>query len=369
MIDLKARRSPQLIAELRQQIEVLCQNEAIQAFSRPLVIMEVCGTHTASIYHYGIKSILPKQIKLVSGPGCPVCVTTNDILEKAMAVACRPEVIFTSFGDMMRVPAASGSLLQRKSEGADIRIVYSPLDALKIAKENPSKQVVFFGIGFETTAPTTAAAIEKAAGEGMTNFSVLSVHKTMPEALRLLLPDAKVDGLLCPGHVAAITGAAAFEFVASELGKASAVAGFEPADIMEAIIAILQSIISGKPALVNSYPRFVKTEANSYAIAAMNRVFAPCNAVWRGLGNIPNSGLALREEFAAFDALKRFPEVSQVTGADNPACCCGSVLRGELDPGDCPLMGKVCTPESPAGACMVSGEGACSAFYKYRGLR
>ena len=351
----------------KERIQSLCR--AIrESAPPPLRIMEVCGTHTMSIYQYGIKSLLPPEISLLSGPGCPVCVTDAGVVSAALALAQRPGLIFCSYGDMLRVPAGDTSLQRLRDEGADIRIVLSPLDALEIARRETEREVVFFAVGFETTAPLTAATLIQAASYGVKNFTVLCAHKTMPQALRSLLPGSQVDALLCPGHVAAVTGAELFSFVPDELGKAAAVAGFEPIDILEAILAIVKMCWAGEKRLINCYPRVVLPQGNPVAMRMMEQVFQACDAQWRGLGLIPGSGLALRQEYREFDAARRF--AAEIAAAecyrDNPACRCGAILRGEKTPEDCPLFGETCSPLHPCGACMVSGEGACAAAYKYR---
>ncbi|MBR2783639.1 MAG: hydrogenase formation protein HypD [Firmicutes bacterium] len=336
---------------------------------KPLVIMEVCGTHTMSIARSGLRSLLPPGLELISGPGCPVCVTDSSLISAALALARRPEITLATFGDMLRVPAEEYSLQSLREQGADVRLVLSPLDALELAAAEPQRQVVFFAVGFETTAPLTASTIEQAQELGLTNFSVLSAHKTMPAALRALLAGkTRVGGLLCPGHVAAVTGADEFAFVSRELGLPAAVAGFAPAEILLAVAAIVEMQENGRPELVNCYKRAVKPEGNPTARAVMERVFAPCDAAWRGLGLIPGSGLGLREEFAAFDAARRFAPIIAASPVyrDHPGCRCGDVLRGELRPADCPLFGAACTPRQPCGACMVSSEGSCAAAYRYR---
>jgi len=331
----------------------------------PLRIMEVCGTHTMSIYRWGIKKILPASIRLISGPGCPVCVTDSSVLGQAFSLAEKENVIFTCFGDMMRVPAG-GVSLRDMAGTADIRIVLSPLDALDMAKTEPMRQVVFFGIGFETTAPLTAATLLKAKEEGIHNFSVLCAHKTMPDAITLLLQGGKIDALLCPGHVAAVMGAESFSFIPRELGRTAAVSGFEPADILLAIAHICADAKCGTVQLHNCYPRVVSANGNKVAQHMMEQVFMPCDAIWRGLGDIPKSGLALRPEFADLDAAKRF-DISDKMLIGDERCCCGNILAGEMQPFECPLFGDKCTPNTPVGACMVSSEGACAAAYKYGG--
>lgn len=343
--------------------------EEINALAPPqTTIMEVCGTHTMNIYRYGIKRLLP-NIRLCSGPGCPVCVTDAATISRALAIARQHNVIFTSFGDMLRVPAGKDSLQLAKEQGADVRLVLSPLDALAIAKENPQKEVVFFAVGFETTAPLVASTVELAAAEKLENFFVLSAHKTMPAALRALLaPSEGISALLCPGHVAAVTGADYFSFLCRDLHLPAAVAGFLPVDILLAIKALVLQHISGQSELANCYPRAVSRGGNQQAKSVLQRVFTACDAVWRGLGNIPQSGLMLAPAYRQFDAAQHFSEVLAAAPlcSDHPECQCGNVLQGKLDPCDCPLFGRACTPQRPLGACMVSGEGACAAAIKYQ---
>ncbi len=352
-------RDPQKMTELAAAIK------EIDLSARQFIIMEVCGTHTMSIFRYGIKQLLPDNLRLISGPGCPVCVTPVASIAQAIAIARLPKMIFTSFGDMLRVPSAEDSLALCRDEGCDVRVVLSPLDALKIAAANPDREVVFFAVGFETTAPTTAMTLKIAREQKISNFRIISAHKTMPQALRSLLGAGHhSDALLCPGHVAAITGAASFDFVASKLKLPAAVSGFEPVEIMTALLVLAKQLAIGEARLVNAYPRAVRENGNPTALAALAEVFMPSTAKWRGLGTIADSGLELRAGYADFDALRYYqPAESAVT--DNPGCRCGLVLRGEITPAECPLMGKVCTPDSPQGACMVSSEGSCAAYYKY----
>ncbi len=331
---------------------------------RPCTIMEVCGTHTMSIARWGIKTMLPAQIRLVSGPGCPVCVTDASMMGTAFSLAQKPGIIFTCFGDMLRVPAGDKSLLQLKSSGSDIRIVLSPMDALQLAVENPAREVVFFAVGFETTAPLTAATINLANQKQITNFSILCAHKTMPAAIKALLPGSAVDALICPGHVAVITGCKKFQFVAEILKRPAAVAGFEPFDILLAIAYLIKDIKENAAHLYNCYPRAVDDNGNITAQEIIDQVFMPADGIWRGLGLIKDSCLSLRDEYSDFDAVKKFaPE--PVSISDNPACMCSAILRGESSPEDCQLFDKQCTPEHPVGACMVSAEGSCAAAYKY----
>ncbi len=334
-----------------------------------ITVMEVCGTHTASIQKYGIRALLPDNIRLVSGPGCPVCVTAQRDIAAALSLAQKDNVIFTCFGDMMRVPCGDESLYSLYESGRDIRIVLSPMDALKIAESNPDRQVVYFGIGFETTAPLTAALVEAACLRKQNNLSVLCAHKTMPEAIRKLLKNgSSIDALLCPGHVAAVIGANAFSFVPDKLGIPAVVAGFEAYDIIAALLCIAGLLARGENKCVNMYPRAVTAEGSAKAKALMREVFEPCGALWRGLGEIEDSGLRLKGRYAEFDAARRFDiRVSEVR--EPKGCICAGILRGQNIPTDCVNFGRLCTPESPLGACMVSSEGSCAAYYRYeRGI-
>jgi len=331
---------------------------------REATFMEVCGTHTMAIARYGLRQLLPPGLRLVSGPGCPVCVTAIGDLDRVVALGRLPEVTLVTFGDLMRVPASRTTLARERATGADVRVVYSPRDAVELAAAEAERQVVFAGIGFETTAPTVAAAILEAQQRGLTNFSVLSLHKTMPLPLRLLmeLGETPIDGFILPGHVSVITGTACYEFLADEFGVGGVVAGFEPDDVLEGLLMLLRQ---EQPRIEIGYRRAVRPEGNPVARALMERVFAPCDADWRGLGVIPGSGLALRAEYAQFDATARF--AIEAGEPDEPkGCACGEVLRGVLDPAACPLFGVRCTPEDPVGACMVSSEGSCAARYRYR---
>ena len=344
-------------ASLAEGLAAICAGPALAG--RRLRFMEVCGTHTMSVYRHGLKKLLPANVELISGPGCPVCVTPTALLAQALAIAGEPHVIMASFGDMLRVPIAGESLLKAGEEGCDIRLVTCPLEALEIAEWQPQKQVVYFGVGFETTAPLSAATISVAAGRGIANFSLLSAHRLMPPALRQLLSNGPpLDGLLLPGHVAAVSGADYFAFVPQELSLPAVIAGFDPTDIMAAILALAHQAAKGERRLENAYPRAVKPQPNPTAWAVMNQVFKPANANWRGLGEIADSGLILAPAYAKYDASKRF-SVKSTEVKENPACRCGEVLRGELNPTSCPLFASVCRPENPQGACMASSEGAC----------
>lgn len=331
-------------------------------------LMEVCGTHTMSIARSGIKSILPKNIQLLSGPGCPVCVTPANIIDMILSLSERKEILITSYGDLLRVPGSvrGDSLLKRRAEGGNIESVYSPVDALQLAENHPEKEVIFLGVGFETTAPGTAACILEAAARRLTNFSVLCLLKQTEPALRSLIeaPDFAVDGFLCPGHVAAIIGADRFSFLPDDYQLPGVVAGFEAADLLYSILELTRMLAEKHPALKNEYTRLVRPEGNPAALSLMKKVFCPASSHWRGLGHINGSGYAIREEYASWDAMKKFslkpPEASEI-----PGCQCAQVIRGVTRPANCPLFRKVCSPSNPVGPCMVSGEGACAAAYQY----
>lgn len=333
---------------------------------KPLTFMEVCGTHTMAIYQFGIRSLLPPGVRLISGPGCPVCVTPVGYVDRAVAHARQPDTIVATFGDMLRVPGSSSSLMQERALGGDIRIVYSPLDAVTLAEKNREKRVVFLGVGFETTAPTIAGTILTAASRGVDNFFVLASHKTIPVPMRILSadPELGIDGYLCPAHVSAIIGAEAYRFLAEEHGVPCVVTGFEPADILQGVAMLVSQVVEGRSTVENQYRRFVTPEGNAKARELVSRVFVPSDAVWRGLGLIPESGLEIAAEFDRYDAEKALPvEVEDPREPDG--CLCGEVLKGKISPFDCPLFGTACTPEQPVGACMVSSEGSCAAAYKY----
>ncbi len=330
-------------------------------------VMEVCGTHTQVIAKYALRELLPDNIRLVSGPGCPVCVTHQSDIAAAMSIAENRGTALFSFGDMLRVPGPDGrSLWTLRENGADVRLAVSPADVLLAAQREPQTQFVYFAVGFETTAPLTAVMLKKARAAGVANLSVLSSHKTMPNALRALLRgNARVDALLCPGHVSTVTGADAFRFVAGELGLCAAVSGFLPDEVMAALAAIC--VMRGRPGFVNMYPSAVSARGNTQAQRITDEVFVPCDAVWRGLGKIAGSGLDLRAPFAGFDARTRFELPDRDGFEEKGACECASILRGENEPRDCPLFARACTPERPAGPCMVSAEGSCAVAYRYGG--
>ena len=330
-------------------------------------LMEVCGGHTHSIYKFGIDDLLPENVELVHGPGCPVCVIPMGRVDDGIALAQQPGVIFTCFGDMLRIPGSDGSLLDAKAKGADVRMVYSPLDALRIAKQNPDREVVFFAIGFETTAPSTALTLRRAKAEGVTNFSCMCSHVTIVPPLRALLdsPDMRLDGFIGPGHVSTVVGARPFEFIPAEYDKPIVVAGFEPLDVLQSIRMILQQIVDGRREVENQYKRVVPYEGNPLALKALAEVFTlRPHFEWRGLGPIPQSALRISDAYADFDSEVRF-SVPGVRVADPKACQCGEVLKGVIKPWECKVFGTACTPERPIGTCMVSPEGACAAYYNY----
>lgn len=334
----------------------------------PVNLMEVCGTHTMSIARSGIKSLLPENVRLLSGPGCPVCVTPAEVIDAILDLAMEKEITIATYGDLLRVPGSrpGDSLQRRRALGARVEMVYSPVDAVELAKQHPERQVVFLGAGFETTAPGTAAAVLTAAEEGVRNFSLFSMLKTVEPALRALirLEGFNVQGFLCPGHVATVIGAEAFRFLPEEYGLPAVVGGFEAEDILLAVYLLLKQLAEGRPRVQNAYPRAVAPAGNPLARAMMERCLEPRADLWRGLGRIGNSGLKLREELKDFDAELKFGVQIKPPAAQSP-CRCGEVITGRLSPRGCPLFGGRCTPEDPMGPCMVSSEGACAAAYKY----
>lgn len=338
----------------------------INLMGKPLKLMEVCGTHTVAIFRHGIRDVIPKGISLLSGPGCPVCVTSIKDVDSAISISKIPGVILATFGDMMRVPGGEQSLYDARSEGADVRIFYSPMDALRLAMESGDREVVFFATGFETTSPLIAATISEAVRRGVENFFIYSAHKLVPPALKALLSsdDVLVDGFILPGHVSTIIGKRPYEFMAAEYKKSGVITGFDADDIIEGIFMLINQIWQRKSEVEIQYKKVVRGEGNPRALSLIDCYFEPSDAYWRGIGTIPESGLKLREEFHRFDAVKRFhPEVPY--HPEPQACSCGDVLRGVKTPLECPLFGSGCTPESPVGACMVSTEGSCAAYYKY----
>jgi hydrogenase expression/formation protein HypD len=354
-------RSPELARRLAREIADLVDP------NRTYKVMEVCGGHTHAIYKHGIEDLLPNQIELVHGPGCPVCVIPMGRQDDALVIAERPEVIFTTFGDMLRVPSTRGSLLDAKARGADVRMVYSPLDALKIARDNPDRDVVFFAIGFETTAPSTALTLLRARSEGITNFFVFANHVTIIPAIRAILdsPDLRLDGFIGPGHVSTVIGTRPYRFIARDYAKPVVVSGFEPLDVLQGVYMIMRQLVDGRSEVENQYTRVVHEQGNPRALAILAETMELRTTFeWRGLGFISQSALKLRPEFAAWDAEVRY-EVPGVRVADPKACQCGEVLKGVIKPWECKVFGTACTPERPIGTCMVSSEGACAAFYNY----
>jgi hydrogenase expression/formation protein HypD len=332
----------------------------------PIKLMEVCGTHTVEIFRHGIRSVIPQNITLLSGPGCPVCVTSVHDVDAAIAIAKMPDVILATFGDMMRVPGGKESMLEARSEGADIRVLYSPLDALKLAENEKNKEVVFFGTGFETTSPLIAGTLAHAEQTGVENFTIYPAFKLVPPALKALLdsPDVLVDGFILPGHVSAIIGRKPYEFVAAQYRKPSVITGFEARDIIEGILMIVRQIAWKEARVEIQYRTVVPEEGNPRAVELLQKYFKPADASWRGIGVIPASGLKVRDEYASFDADKKFsPPASDAKEPE--LCSCGDILRGVKLPTECPLFGAGCTPENPVGPCMVSTEGSCAAYYKY----
>ncbi len=360
---LRSFSDPALCRSLLETLE--------KKLTAPLRFMEVCGTHTVAIFRSGLRSLLPEGITHLSGPGCPVCVTHDREIAACLELSKKDGVIVATFGDMLRVPGPDGnSLKQAQAEGARVEIVYSALDALELARNNPAATVVLLGVGFETTAPTMAAALQMAKGSGLGNFRLLSLHKLVPPALRLLLEEPEnpgapgIDAFLLPGHVSTILGLQPYSFIADEFHKPGVVGGFDPADILQSLLIMLEEREHGQPSIVNQYRRAVADDGNPRARQILFEVFETADALWRGLGVIPQSGLALKPEYEAFDAWKSFA-LSLPEGAEIKGCRCGEILRGRLQPAECPLFGKACTPARPIGPCMVSTEGSCAAAHKY----
>jgi hydrogenase expression/formation protein HypD len=333
---------------------------------RRINLMEVCGTHTTAISRSGLRGLLSPYMELLSGPGCPVCVTDQTDIDRMIAFARLPEVVIATFGDMIRVPGTHASLEVERARGAQIEICYSPHDALSYAVQHMDREIIFLGVGFETTAPAVALSVMEAKALGIKNYSVLSVHKLVPPAMRVLLadPELKVDGFILPGHVSVITGRKAFDFITSEYDMPAVIAGFEPVDIMEAISLLLKQIINKKAETINGYTRLVSEEGNIRAKNAIEEVFEPDDASWRGFGRIPESGLVFKKSYAGSDAATRF-HVEVPYALPPEGCSCGEVLKGKIKPDQCPLFSVVCTPSDPTGPCMVSSEGACAAYYNY----
>ena len=356
--ELKAFKDPRLARGLIESIQALAPKSA--------TLMEVCGTHTVAIARNGIRGLMPEGVRLASGPGCPVCVTSNHDIDKVIALARVPEVTIATFGDMTRVPGSTSSLLAEQAAGRSVEIVYSPLDALRLAQENPDRQIVFVGVGFETTTPLVAMAIKRARAMDLANFTVYGAHKNMPGALEVIIndPALKLDALILPGHVSTIIGAEPYRFLAEKYGIPGVITGFEPVDVLQGIAMIMRQLHEGRAEIEIAYARGVMPKGNPTALAAIADVFETCPATWRGLGEIPGSGYRIREEFAQFDAVRRFqPDIEPTQ--DPKGCRCGDVLRGIMAPNECPLFRRVCTPENPVGPCMVSSEGSCAAYYRY----
>jgi hydrogenase expression/formation protein HypD len=359
-------RDPQKAQGLLREIDALGQ-QLTQSRPGPIKVMEVCGGHTHSIFKYGLESLLPETVELVHGPGCPVCIMPRGRLDDAIALAQNANVILTTFGDVMRVPGSQQSLLQAKAEGADIRMVYSPLDALALAQAHPDRQVVFFAIGFETTAPSTALTVLQAERQGIENFSLFCNHVLVVPALEALLsnPDLQLDGFIGPGHVSMVIGTRPYQVIAERYRKPVTVSGFEPLDILQSLWMVLRQLAEGRCEVENQYTRLVQPNGNEVALAALAKVFAVRDQFeWRGLGDIPVSGFKMHPHYAHFDAEVKFTLPHQRI-ADHKACACGEILQGVKKPWDCKVFGTACTPEHPIGACMVSSEGACAAYYKY----
>ncbi len=354
-------RDPEVIGRLKEKIEKVSPDRTVK-------IMEVCGTHTMAIRRFGLPSLLPPTVRLISGPGCPVCVTPNRYIDTAIALSRLKGVTIATFGDMVKVPGSSSSLEREKSKGARVLVVYSPHDVLLHAEKNPEEKVVFLAVGFETTAPLIAAALKEARDKGIRNFYVLPGNKVIPPAMEALLqdPEIEIDAFLLPGHVSAIIGTEPYRPLVEKYGITSAVGGFEPADILSALYMILSDLKEGKSEVRNAYTRVVKREGNPRARKIMREVFAEADSEWRGLGMIPSSGLELKDEYKEFD-IRNSAEVDVEETRENPLCRCGDVLKGKVSPPECPLFGKSCTPDNPYGPCMVSSEGTCAAYYKYGG--
>ena len=359
-------RDPEKARILMREVEVLVP-QITEKLGRPVSIMEVCGGHTHSIFRYGIETMLPDGIDLVHGPGCPVCVLPMGRVDDCIALAEIPGVIFTTFGDAMRVPGSKKSLLQAKADGSDVRMVYSPLDALALARDNPDREVVFFGLGFETTMPSTAMTILQARKDGIDNFSLFCNHITIIPTVKAILdsPDLCLDGFLGPGHVSMVIGTTPYDFIAEHYKRPVVVAGFEPLDILHSIWMVLKQIAEGRAEIENQYNRIVPDDGNDEALDAVGRVFELREFFeWRGLGSIDHSGVRIREAYGQYDAERKFT-VPAIRIADPKSCQCGEVLKGVIKPWDCKVFGTACTPEKPLGALMVSSEGACAAYYQY----
>ena len=350
----------------RGLVEAIHQLAGSGALPESVSLMEVCGTHTMSIARNGLRPLMPQGINLLSGPGCPVCVTANRDIDKLVALAQTPGVVIATFGDMVRVPGSSTSLQKLAAQGAQVEVVYSPLDALAFAQSHPDAQVVFAGVGFETTTPLMAMAVKRADALGLDNFSVLVANKNMPGALEAIVADPQlhIDGLILPGHVSTIIGPAPYEFLARDYGIPGVITGFDPVDVLQGIHMLLAQLAEGRAEIEVAYTRAVMPQGNPVAVAAIDEVFETCDASWRGLGVIPGSGYRMRPAYARFDAQARFDPQPEPT-REHAGCRCGDILRGIMRPSECPLFGKACTPENPIGPCMVSSEGSCAAWYRF----
>lgn len=358
-------RNTKLVAKIAQRIMAITPRKEIN-------IMEVCGTHTQNFYRFGLDKLLPKNINFIAGPGCPVCVSSQEYIDSAIKLAGKSDCIITTFGDMLRVPGSASSLEKERARSGNVRVVYSPLDALSIARANPKKKIVFLGVGFETTAPTVALSVMAAKQEKLDNMFFLNSLKLIPPALKHLLLDKrlKLDGFLCPGHVSVIIGTKKYEFIPKNNKIACCVTGFEPLDLLEGICAIIEQIINKKPIVANQYARVVTYAGNIAAEGIIKKVFQSADAGWRGLGVIPDSGLQLRREFRRFDALRFLPATGVVSKLKFASRCrCADVLKGLIQPQACPLFRRACNPDNPVGPCMVSSEGACNAFYRFKRSR
>ena len=350
-------RNKEIAQQILRQIKIISKKK--------INLMEVCGTHTVAIFRNGIRKILPSNINLISGPGCPVCVTPISYIDEIIALSKKENFIITTFGDMIRVPGSTSTLEKEKTNGADIRIAYSTLDALKIAQDNSSKEVVFMGVGFETTSPTIASAVLKSQEEKINNFSVLSVAKIIPPAMKALLEgkEVNINGFICPGHVSAVIGSQPYNFIATQYKIPCVICGFEPLDILQSIYMLVKQVEAGRAEVEIQYERAVKPEGNKIALDKINEIFKVIDSNWRGIGNIPLSGLEIKDKYRKFNARKFEVEIEETR--ESRGCRCGEVLRGVITPPECPLFRVVCTPENPQGACMVSTEGTCAAYYKY----
>ncbi|HZT06348.1 MAG TPA: hydrogenase formation protein HypD [Chloroflexota bacterium] len=361
------------VAEYRRRdVAKRLAEEIAKLATEPVKLMEVCGGHTHAIFKFGLPDLLPPSIDLLHGPGCPVCVTPRDKVDRAILLARQPGVVLATYGDMLRVPGSDSSLMREKGRGADVRMVYSPLDALQLAAANPERRVIFFAVGFETTAPSAAMAVLKAEESGLRNFAILSNHVLLPPMLKAILDsrDVHIDGFIGPGHVSTVIGTRPYDFVAQRYGKPFVVSGFEPLDVLQSIWMLLRQLREDRSEVEIQYTRVVKRAGNPTALRAIGRVFEPCHARWRGMGTVPASGLRVRERYAAWDAEALYPDLEVASEvADPKACECEDIVRGAKKPWDCRIIGTVCTPQTPIGACMVSPEGACAAYFTYGRLQ